>query len=73
MGDLGNIIADEEGNVNVIVDDSLIQLHGPSSIVGRSFVLHAKRDDLGLGGDAESKKTGNAGGRIACGTITLLN
>lgn len=72
LGDLGNVIADDNGEINLFIDDQLIQLHGPSSNVGRSFVLHAKRDDLGLGGDDESKKTGNAGGRIACGTITLL-
>uniref|UniRef100_A0A0K0D7B5 Superoxide dismutase n=1 Tax=Angiostrongylus cantonensis TaxID=6313 RepID=A0A0K0D7B5_ANGCA len=28
-----------------------------------------KKDDLGRGGDAESRKTGNPGARIACGII----
>lgn len=71
LGDLGNVMADNKGEIHMEVVDSLIQLHGPSSTIGRSFVLHAKRDDLGLGGDEESKKTGNAGARIACGTILL--
>lgn len=73
LGDLGNIIADEEGNLNFVVDDPLLKLHGPSSVIGRSFVVHELRDDLGLGGDEESKKTGNSGGRVACGTIVMMN
>ena len=44
---------------------------GDRSVVGRGIVIHADRDDLGQGGDAESKKTGNAGDRLACGVITL--
>jgi Cu/Zn superoxide dismutase len=56
IGDLGNIITLAEGREN--------------SILGRAFVLHAGEDDLGRGGDEESTKTGNAGGRVACGVIT---
>ena len=40
-------------------------------IVGRAMVIHALEDDLGLGGDEESKKTGNAGARVGCGLIVL--
>jgi len=44
-------------------------------IAGRAIVIHAGSDDLGTGtGDAEegSKKTGNAGGRVACGVIEVV-
>ena len=40
-------------------------------MAGRGIVVHAGEDDLGLGGDDGSKKTGNAGARAACGTIAL--
>lgn len=73
LGDLGSIIADEKGTLNFVLYDSLIKLHGPSSIIGRSFVIHANRDDLGLGGDEGSKRTGNSGEGVACGTILLRN
>lgn len=74
VGDLGNIVADQSGGVITEINDSQIQLSGPHSIVGRAVVFHALRDDLGKGSgdkEAESKKTGNAGGRLACGVIGL--
>jgi len=33
------------------------------------LVIHADKDDLGLGDNAESLITGNAGKRIACAVI----
>jgi Cu-Zn family superoxide dismutase len=83
VGDLGNIIVDKKGNiVNKKFKDKKIKLKGINSIIGRSVVIHEFEDDLGEGGIdkdtgkiidkkkyEESKKTGNAGSRIACGVI----
>ena len=46
-------------------------LKGKNSVVGRAVVLNAGEDDLGLGGDEGSRKTGNAGDREACCTLEL--
>lgn len=46
-------------------------LGGPHAIVGRAVVVHAGRDDLGLGGDAASLQHGNAGRRLACCVVGL--
>lgn len=51
--------------------DLLVKLIGQNSILGRTVVIHAGTDDLGNGGNAESKKTGNAGARPACGVIGI--
>ncbi|KAG1808991.1 superoxide dismutase [Suillus variegatus] len=72
VGDLGNIESDEYGTATISFQDSLISLNGPTSIVGRAVVVHAGTDDLGNGGNEESLKTGNAGGRAACGVIGLV-
>ncbi|PPQ91675.1 hypothetical protein CVT25_012888 [Psilocybe cyanescens] len=71
VGDLGNIKTDKSGTADIDFSDRLISLNGVTSIIGRSVVVHAGTDDLGLGGNEESLKTGNAGGRVACGVIGL--
>ena len=79
VGDLGNIIADENGKVDITLEDSFLSLRGEMSIIGRSVVVHADEDDLGKGMFSDSKTTGHAGARIACGVIgraeeiTILN
>ncbi len=68
---LGNIIGGSGNVAKFSFKDSVIKLTGPTSIIGRSVVVHEKEDDLGRGNAADSKKTGNAGGRVACGVIGL--
>lgn len=71
-GDLvNNIIPDKDGKVNLTYEDNLVSLFGENSVIGRTVVIHEKADDLGLGGNAESLKTGNAGGRVACAIIGI--
>jgi len=73
VGDLGNVQSDGSGTVKLNITDKKISLFGKNSIVGRTLVIHAGTDDLGKGGHEESLKTGNAGGRNACGVIGFAN
>ncbi|CAE6498542.1 unnamed protein product [Rhizoctonia solani] len=69
VGDLGNIHSDAHGVAKLDFSDNIIHLLGPWSIIGRTVLVHTGTDDLGRGDNEESKKTGNAGGRAACGII----
>ncbi|KAL7266078.1 Superoxide dismutase [Cu-Zn] [Rhizina undulata] len=73
VGDLGNIQTDAAGNAKGTITDPLIKLIGPESILGRTIVVHGGTDDLGKTVHPESKKTGNAGPRPACGVIGIAN
>jgi Cu-Zn family superoxide dismutase len=70
-GDLGNVVAGEDGTVVATITDIQIPLSGPNSVIGRAFVVHELADDLGKGGHELSATTGNAGGRLACGVVGL--
>jgi superoxide dismutase, Cu-Zn family len=66
-GDFGNVTADDKGEVHTrFMTHSVTVKEGMSnSVAGRAVVLHANPDDL------VTQPTGNAGGRIACGVVTL--
>jgi Cu-Zn family superoxide dismutase len=67
-GDMPNFTVKPNGTAKVTVSDPRVTLgEGNNSVFangGTALVLHAKADDL------KSDPAGNAGDRIACGTIT---
>ena len=65
VGDLGNIYSNEKKISKHTFRDKLIKLRGKYSIIGRAVV----EDDLGKGNYKDSKTTGHAGKRLACGVI----
>ncbi|XP_053201999.1 trithorax group protein osa-like [Panonychus citri] len=71
VGDLGNIFADRDGIAYFDLTDQIISLTGGYSVFNRTIVITEKPDDLGRSGDLESKRTGNSGSAIACGTIQV--
>ena len=72
LGDLGNIVSLNGVSKGRLSTDTIsLDMGKVNCIVGRMIIVHQDRDDLGLGGDAESLKTGNAGKRIGCGVIGL--
>lgn len=67
MGDMGNISANAQGEATVSYVDSVLQLNGPDSILGRSVIVHAEQDDTA------SQPSGDAGARVGCGVIGIGN
>ena len=66
-GDFGNVVASADGTVKsqLIMSGVSLKEGAADSALGRGLILHAKRDDL------TTQPTGDAGGRIACGVVTL--
>jgi Cu-Zn family superoxide dismutase len=64
LGDLGNITIgkDGKGSLDITAPGANLKPSDPMSFVGRSIIVHAKKDDGG-------QPTGNAGGRVGCGVI----
>ena len=64
-GDLGNIKVGKDGTGRLELTIAGLSLReGPHSVADHSIILHEKADDFG-------QPTGNAGGRIGCGVITV--
>ena len=60
MGDMGNIVADSDGNATIDYVDATININ---MILGRGVIVHNGEDDL------TSQPSGAAGPRVACGVI----
>ncbi|WP_158542740.1 superoxide dismutase family protein [Lujinxingia litoralis] len=66
-GDFGNITANEEGVAEFDFVDTMISLReGLNNVAGQAMIVHADEDDL------VSQPTGNAGGRVGCAVITVV-
>jgi len=62
-GDLGNIeVVDGTGSLNQVTDQISLGT-GPTSVIGRTVILHEGEDDC------TTQPSGNSGARIACGQI----
>ncbi|MEJ2154502.1 MAG: superoxide dismutase family protein [Desulfobacteraceae bacterium] len=66
-GDLGNVLADQNGNAELDLVSAMISLQGDNGIIGRSVVVHALEDDL------RSQPDGGSGERLACGAIGIAH
>ncbi len=66
VGDLGNITAGEDGVATIDIKDSMLELDGPHSILGRGLVVHANPDKF-------TQPVGDAGGRVAVGVIGIAS
>jgi superoxide dismutase, Cu-Zn family len=71
VGSLGNVEISEDGTAKVHIEDKLVKLIGPHSIIGRSLVIHEGEDDLGKGGQELSLQNGNAGAITAYGVVGI--
>lgn len=67
-GDLGNIVVDANGGGTMSITKPALNLQtgDARSVLGRSIVVHANRDD------GMTDPSGNSGGRALCGVIRAL-
>ena len=67
-GDMDNIAANAQGQVNLNIHLAGVTLGGgaPNDIADRALVVHAAADDY------TSQPAGNAGARVACAVIKII-
>ncbi len=67
LGDIGNIVVDEEGkgSLSLVTDRWSMGGGGVNDILGHAVVVHADPDDF------SSQPSGAAGARIGCGVIKV--
>jgi Cu-Zn family superoxide dismutase len=66
-GDLINLQSDAEGNAVYAFETNLLTVTaGPTSVIGRTIVVHADPDDY------RTQPAGNSGEAIACGVIRAV-
>jgi Cu-Zn family superoxide dismutase len=63
VGDMGNIVADAQGNATLEYVDKQMTLAGEKSILGKAVTVYASADDL------DTQPSGASGDRIGCGII----
>lgn len=63
MGDIGNLVADNEGKAKLTFKTDkwcLDCVEESKNIIGKGLIIHAAEDDF------QTQPTGNAGGRVGC-------
>ena len=66
-GNLGTLMADQNGNAEHSAEIENATLSGPKSIIGRAVIVHAKAND------PAQPPIGAAGSRVACGVIGIAD
>jgi Cu-Zn family superoxide dismutase len=68
LGDLGNIQSNAQGEAQFSIIHRQASLNDEQlSFIGRSLIIHARKDDL------NTQPSGDSGDRISCGIIVLKN
>jgi Cu-Zn family superoxide dismutase len=66
LGDLGNVVAGQDGIAAYSGVAKNVTLNGANNIDGRVLVVHQSEDDL------VSQPSGNSGEQIGCGIIRVM-
>ncbi len=62
-GDMGNVTADAQGEVDTTLSFDFLTFSGPANILDKAVIVHSEGDDL------KSDPAGDAGDRVGCGVI----